>query len=916
MTEQVSLFNRYRDIQHTPLEGRIANNFSLYRELFQTITITENQEFAKLKVNLHFYGEGSSQLNLLLDHSYLDIFLDIREIKTEDFDDFIFGRKSITDIIETCCLAVGVDIIGINFFESFYNAYESWNSYLNRIGYDETNLISLPETSKMKDSLANNHVVWCHNKSCSGKTYTAISLLKHHKKRTVYNPCFESSCSYDFVKVLLALGSDFSLLIDDIQCDIEKAKEIMELICNNYHRFAEKNIQIFIASWSSLLTENEFRKYSSILPTFTTNIRDCIELLKSKIKDKSLLSVCGDNIALLNAASKVDTGNSDNSKERLFKVFVRTSNEDKMKQIHKLCVLGMYEYAASREFLGYPTVSSDDINTLKITGLRYYVGHREICQFVASYIEQLKIAGLQQRYTIIREYIMSIDNAKKWKMLKQLVGEDGAEDLSAVSPIWNTLNCFEQEIRTQTQKDSSWGNTPSSMYFVLNTAALLGIAEEYQNVLTSFCSKFILSEVHPLISLKYDEIKTTNDFEQIRSRMIGEDRYLNYDSFESGDIFDCNTAHKNWVLGLIVGLKNQLIGSGYENLYNKAITELFSIQNSDGSWYPKRVPWVTARIIIGLSQAGHTVSNKHVDKAVNYLFLILGNASFWDAHTGGWNSIYETSSLCLEAIFKSGYMYESNDAVLRVSNYLLQHKDDWMANNNEIDGSATACSLLKIIGIKHDLLKYITDLCERCIYNTVSGNEKLDLNQYQSCNTTQIASYTIELCWYIFERDLPSLLEQFVKRSLYKDESETKEKKMRKIFISYSEDSKNHIKRIRTISDRLKSEGYIVYFYADAPLGTNNIEFMQNIDNCDIIIIIGTSKYKEKAMAIKTGGAFFEENVIGSIYMNKKYESIIPIAFGDFADSFPTPFNLNKGIRCKRVDANFLNIIVEGINKK
>lgn len=139
---------------------------------------------------------------------------------------------------------------------------------------------------------------------------------------------------------------------------------------------------------------------------------------------------------------------------------------------------------------------------------------------------------------------------------------------------------------------------------------------------------------------------------------------------------------------------------------------------------------------------------------------------------------------------------------------------------------------------------------------------------------------------------------------------------VRKIFISYSEDSDSHVKRIKKISDRLKAEGHEVYFYADAPLGTNNIDFMQNIESCDFIIIIGTPKYKEKAMKIKKGGVFFEENVIGASYMNEKYESIIPIAFGEFSDSFPPPFNLNKGVRCKQVNTNFLNKLVKEIDKK
>lgn len=131
----------------------------------------------------------------------------------------------------------------------------------------------------------------------------------------------------------------------------------------------------------------------------------------------------------------------------------------------------------------------------------------------------------------------------------------------------------------------------------------------------------------------------------------------------------------------------------------------------------------------------------------------------------------------------------------------------------------------------------------------------------------------------------------------------------KRIFISYSEDSKTHIDRIRKISNHLQSLGYTVYFYADAPAGTNNMEFMQNITICDATLIIGTKKYKEKACQIKRGGIWFESGILSIEYMNSHYDRIIPVAFDDFNESFPEPFSLNKGIRVKRVDKYALTSI-------
>jgi hypothetical protein len=193
-------------------------------------------------------------------------------------------------------------------------------------------------------------------------------------------------------------------------------------------------------------------------------------------------------------------------------------------------------------------------------------------------------------------------------------------------------------------------------------------------------------------------------------------------------------------------------------------------------------------------------------------------------------------------------------------------------------------------------------------------NGQLDFNSVQSCKTTQIAYYVIELCWYILEKDISSLLDDFIVRS--EQEMEAKGMSNIQIFISYSEDSPYHIKKIERIAEHLEKEGYIVYFYAKAPLGTNNMEFMQKINQCDATIVIGTKQYKKKSTEIRAGGGFFEACVLSREFMNENYEKIIPIAFDEFNESFPEPFAINKGMRVKRVDEKFLaNLSSELKNK-
>lgn len=87
------------------------------------------------------------------------------------------------------------------------------------------------------------------------------------------------------------------------------------------------------------------------------------------------------------------------------------------------------------------------------------------------------------------------------------------------------------------------------MYFVLKVASLLGVLPDYKNVLDKFCEKFEVSEEE--VKVHYHEIATTNDFNQIKKRMIKEDK-TDCSGFEKGAEFDCNCAHKTGCLDLLL----------------------------------------------------------------------------------------------------------------------------------------------------------------------------------------------------------------------------------------------------------------------------------------------------------------------------------------------------------------------------
>lgn len=224
MIEKVDLdlINKFRQIQSIPKDSRVQDNFELYKNIYEHITINNNEHFMTINANIHFFEETTgNEISINNNPEFLDLYIDIKTIPVDEFDKFIFCEQDIlTLIVNHCKKIIGIEFKDLNGLLD--NAYKSWENYLNRIGYDEKKLINVPEITYMKKALSDNGVVWCHNKSCSGKTYAAIKILKPNKKIAVFNPCFQSSCSYEFVKLFLAFGRNFTILIDVYSAMLKK----------------------------------------------------------------------------------------------------------------------------------------------------------------------------------------------------------------------------------------------------------------------------------------------------------------------------------------------------------------------------------------------------------------------------------------------------------------------------------------------------------------------------------------------------------------------------------------------------------------------------------------------------------------------------------------------------------------------
>ena len=665
---------------------------------------------------------------------------------------------------------------------------DSWNLLKQRVGYQTT---SLARTEEIKSTLDNEHVVWCYNSSCTGKTWLAIQLLDKYssKHRFAYNASSSQLLDINLLCFILEFGSDYGLLIDDLQGDPDLAYDIIKFICNHKNSLKDRNAFVVLVSWKGLREEQRFRdlvKRNNIV-SFKTDPDKYLFFLKYKVEkiSKNLLAVCRDNLCLLSKAnilyqkkrSEKAEAPYDNSaysisdyEKLLFEEFVKASDETQLKLAYICAVLGSFEYETPYSFLEqYGILSPTTIDSAKYAEGTIYVGHKDICCFIASYIEHHYTLDIAKK-EIIMNYIKSLDGTLKWKALLH-IGQNRKSEVYYFGFIWNLLNDLMDALRKAALVDPTFAKTPSSMSFILLVANYFHEVDDFRAVADSFANCFQIVDEHVVID--FNNCRTTKDFDSIKQLMIKEDSVNDPIAlgYVSGVELNEEEMHTNWLLSLLVQASSIMRYFGYVDLVKYAERDLIVRQSEDGSWYPNRVPWVTACALRGLSKAEdyskgniekkYSKSDAFIDKAISYLISNMNSSGYWDAHTGGWNKVYETSAMCLDALHKFGFDCADDLKTRKALEFLQKESSSWMDPGREIDGASTACCLMDALGVEETLLKYIQQLTERNITGLFALPTEEELRD-ESCKAALIAYYVTELCWNIIERDIDQLMDEFL----------------------------------------------------------------------------------------------------------------------------------------------------------
>ncbi len=326
------------------------------------------------------------------------------------------------------------------------------------------------------------------------------------------------------------------------------------------------------------------------------------------------------------------------------------------------------------------------------------------------------------------------------------------------------LNKIKKLIADRGLDDASWTETLPSKYFLIKLARKLKLTKnnDYLNLLDSFLKNYYMKVDNQLILSDKYQLDTNIELAEIQNSMIEEDVHDDYYSrFNKSNAanIDINLLHNNYHYGLMTQIayseefSNSLTLKLIRDLAIKNL--IYGIDkkptNDHGGWYPQRLPWLTARILIGLRQSGYETRNDKlyieqvVEEAIEYLLRSVIEDKYWRSGISDWVSDWESTALCLEALDSWGKITQFRPKIHKIIDFILKNENNWFEepnfdshkNTNKTLASVTLICNLIIIANKHfqnslaiDYNKYLSYLDK--VLKLILASSNIPVHQYST----------------------------------------------------------------------------------------------------------------------------------------------------------------------------------------
>lgn len=320
--------------------------------------------------------------------------------------------------------------------------------------------------------------------------------------------------------------------------------------------------------------------------------------------------------------------------------------------------------------------------------------------------------------------------------------------------------------------DKSWAEAISSQYFLLCLARQLHLEKhDYENLINKCLEPFRVTYNFDLV-LDDDKILITPEETERISRCMQEedqnDSYFMRSAKMRAANIDPQKMYRNFHFGLLV----RNASTKESDVLNKVKLLCLDRLNDDdvldtsGGWYPYRVPWITGRILISLKAVDysgyHEADNlcNIIDDAIDSLYQRIDeDDAYWRSGVGDWVTKWESTALCLEAIF----VWDSIEAeshrkdVDKILSYICNEKQlqEWLdceinfseaKSANAVLSAVTLASVIYRVTEKHfpehfeNISDKIVEFFDKVI-TKINNQGVATVQQY--CTLPQILHYVV-----------------------------------------------------------------------------------------------------------------------------------------------------------------------------
>lgn len=643
--------------------------------------------------------------------------------------------------------------------------------------------------------------------SSSGKSFTALQAgyqLRMSGHDVLYlNTSAMRGVPFGVMRqIVMAESTDRSrvVILDDLQSSPNWSRYLLAALTAVSNSLRSGSLSLLAISWPGFAPE-AVTLMGDCLPINIASFQVASLLTASygsgldQASREKLLSRCGNDLLLLRRS--LERGSSSGTIPTLDELAsdlweVRTRNlhslsNEALRATLVASSLGRLDIAIPQAFLTFEARVSDahidkftNEGLLRRVGSTLTMGHRSLSTLVSDWLSKrgewkalTSAGGPKNVAALVLDYLRSLDASSTVEAIRALqvkVGFRGDSHVSrrakALAEVWRTLNALLERVDYQQRLDPTWGHSASSAMFAIQSLMEVGNRESAYASIQFLRSLWKIS-TDGALEFDLSRLTSQKDFVLIRESMAKDDEESASKlerGFQDANSIDFVRFHTTWLAGVV------LCAEAAHNPNPESLAPLLksieSMQLPSGAFYPERVPWVTARVMIGLAAAGRTAQHSSILAACSRWLLETARkgdsigGSIWRSGTGAWNSTLETTAMVLDALALSG-LDTLPEVAAEARNYLFSLRSTWTLPGGALDGAYAIQAYLLTGGAWEDVaseLQQLSRIAEASSFwqGAVTSAET---SLRQSCSSAQIAFHLVKIAWQAIRTNLPALLE-------------------------------------------------------------------------------------------------------------------------------------------------------------